>query len=378
MSVFDLKPLTAKSIEDLKIRPDQLWEIKIDENIYGPFETLQLKHYARENRQLMMKAHISPMSVDDWRPFPELREFNHESQYQGPYWILWQGQKTAPLSRQEIAKRIELGTITRHDEISEDDGRHWHRIATHPEFESHFTTGVSLPQSPGESFFQKATEEVMEKLESREQLIEEKETMASFTHASVMVKEKTRTVNVEDIRVPQDSSPSGMSFWEHYKTHFMLATPVVLIAIYFAGFTGKPATEAVVVVDSTEKVETQKPRRSKKDSWTRSPASSQGSNYNRSALTQNSPSEDNYPTVIETHVDDGSYPDPAAESDQVAEIQDQEQKAEEHSLVQQSQPERDPAEAGNDQSLDATMNNEPQEQPNPAVDQPVVEEVSDF
>jgi len=37
---------------------------------------------------------------------------------------------------------------------------------------------------------------------------------------------------------------------------------------------------------------------------------------------------------------------------------------------------RDPAQDGGE-SLDATMNNELQE-PNPAVDQPVVEEVSDF
>ena len=78
--------------------------------------------------------------------------------------------------------------------------------------------------------------------------------------------------------------------------------------------------------------------------------------------------------MIETHQEDQNYPDPAAESDQVAEIQDIEEKSEEHSLVQQ--PNRDIAQDGGE-SLDATMNNEAQE-PNPAIDQPVVEEVSDF
>lgn len=118
MSVFDLKPLTAKTIEDLKLKSHHLWEIKIDENIYGPFDTLQLKHYSKENRKIMSRAFVSLMSVDDWRPFYDVREFLHETQYSGPYWMLSNGRKSSPLSKEEIAKRIELGTITRHDEIA--------------------------------------------------------------------------------------------------------------------------------------------------------------------------------------------------------------------------------------------------------------------
>lgn len=377
MSVFDLKPLSAKTIDDLKISPDQLWEIKIDENIYGPFETLQLKHYSKENRAIMLRALVSHMSVDNWRPFMDVREFHHDSNYSGPYWMLSHGQKSSPLSKQEIAKRIELGTITRHDEISEDDGRHWHRISSHQEFEAHFTTGTALPQTPQDASFQRAKIKVLEQLEARKVQPDEKESLAGFTHASLVTKEKTRTtkVKIEDIQLNREESHQE-SFWEGLKGHLLWATPVLAAMAYFVFV--KPAPEAVVaeVEETTEKVKKVSPRRAMKDSWSRTPASYEGSSYERSSVTQQPAMDDSYPTVIETHQDEQNYPDPEKEADQVAEIQDQEDKlAEEHSLIDQ-QPNREIAQE-NGESLDAAMNNEIQE-PNPAVDQPVVEEVSDF
>lgn len=374
MSVFDLKPLSTKTIEDLNLKSHNLWEIKIDENIYGPFETLQLKHYSKENRSIMNKALASLMSVDDWRPFFEIREFLHETHYSGPYWMLMNGRKSSPLSKEEIAKRIELGTITRHDELSEDDGRHWHRISSHPEFEAHFTTATALPQSPQEASFQKARQHVLDKLDAKKDLPDEKENIASLTHISLLTKEKTKTLQIEDIKLPSQESDSG-SFWVNYKMPIAFAMPVLALGLYFVFSSGKP--EAVTAEVSEPEVTKSKSAktRSKKDSWSRSPANYDNS-YDRSDITQTPNMDDNYPTVIETHQEDQAYPDPDKESDQVAEIQDVEEKSEEHSLVQQQQPNRDPAQDGGE-SLDATMNNEAQE-PNPAVDQPVVEEVSDF
>jgi hypothetical protein len=374
MSVFDLKPLSTKTIEDLRIKSDDLWEIKIEENIYGPFETLQLKHYAKENRTILLKAVVSPMSVDIWKPFFDVREFAHGTNYTGPYWMLSQGQKSSPLSKEEITKRIELGTITRHDEISQDEGRNWHRISGHAEFEMQFTTGIALPQTPHETSFQKAKERVLEQLERKKELSDEKEDIASLTHISFVQKEKTRTLQIEDIKLLPEA-PTSPSFWENITKHAMWATPVLAIAIYFAISSGKHSAELTDKMDSPLQVEKNSSQRSKKDNWKRTPASYDNDRtYDRSSITQNPSMDENYPTVIETHQEE-NYPDPTAEADQVAEIQDQEDKGEEHSLVQQA-PNRDPAQDG--ESLDATMNNEPQEQPNPAVDQPVVEEVSDF
>lgn len=374
MSVFDLKPLTAQSIEDLKLKSDQLWEVKIDENIYGPFETLQLKHYSKENRKIMGRAYVSNMSVDDWRPFFDVREFLHEAQYNGPYWMLSHGRKSSPLSVEEIAKRIELGTITRHDEISEDDGRHWHRISSHPEFEAHFTIGTALPQSPQESSFQKSRQHVLDKLDAKKEIPDEKENIASLTHISLVTKEKTKTVSIDHTQLPPQESDKA-SFWQHYKVHVAVAMPVLAIGLYFVFSPGK--TEDITAgVNEPEVTKSRTAKtRSKKDGWSRSPANYDNDSYGRSDVTQSPNMDDNYPTVIETHQDDQGYPDPEKEADQVAEIQDVEDKSAEHSLVQQ--PNRDPAQQDGGESLDATMNNEAQE-PNPAVDQPVVEEVSDF
>ncbi len=372
MSVFDLKPLSTKTIEDLRIKSHNLWEIKIDENIYGPFETLQLQHYARENRNILQRALVSPMSVDNWKPFYDVREFSHGTNYSGPYWMLSHGQKSSPLSKEEISKRIELGTITRHDEISEDEGRHWHRISSHPEFEVQFTTGTELPQSPAEGSFQKAKLKVLEQLERKKELPDEKENMASLTHVSLITKEKTRTVQIEDIKMAPEPSEHP-SFWENIRVHALWVTPLLAIGAYFVFSSDKPSSQVADSNESSLSAEKQNGRGSKKDRWNRTPANDDnGNDYDRSSITQTPNMDDNYPTVIETHQDDQAYPDPDKEADQVAEINEQEDKGEEHSLVQ---PNRDPAQDG--ESLDATMNNEAQE-PNPAVDQPVVEEVSDF
>ncbi len=375
MSVFDLKPLSQASIDKLKINTDDLWEIKIDENIYGPFETLSLKHYSKENKVIMGRALVSPMSVDNWRPFFEQREFHREdADYQGPFWILTHGRKSSPLPKAEIAKRIELGTVTRHDEISEDDGRHWQRISTHTEFEAYFTLGTALPQTPLESSFQKAKLKVLENLEAKSHFPDEKDNIASLTHVSLVTKEKTKTVKLEVMKIPTAKEETGKSFFEHVRTHAMWAVPCLCVALYFMFSPKKTENESAALnAEAGQNSQTQNSRGSKKNNWKRSPASDgYGNSYERSNVTQTPPMDDNYPTVIETHQDDQSYPDADKEAEQVAEIQDQENRVEENSLVQ---PNRDPAQ--DEGSLDATMNNEDQ-QPNPAVDQPVVEEVSDF
>ncbi len=372
MSIFDLKPLSAKTIEDLRIKSHDLWEIKIDENIYGPFETLQLKHYTKENRATLLKALASPMSVDNWRPFFDVREFAHETNYSGPYWMLSQGQKSPPLSKEEILKRIELGTITRHNEVSEDEGRNWHRISSHPEFEDQFSTGCPLPESPQDSTFQRSQIEVLEQLERKKNFPDHEENIVSLTYVSLVTTEKTKTLQVEDIKfVPEAASTP--SIWQNLTKSALWVTPVLVLVTYFVSSGGKPSPDLAKDKEALSPIENSSPKRSKKDSWKRSPASVNNvGSYERSSLTQTPNMDDHYPTVIETHQEE-NYPDPSAESEQVAEIQDQEERRDENSLVQQ--PNRDPAQDG--ESLDATMNNEPQE-PNPAVDQPVVEEVSDF
>lgn len=379
MSSFDLKPLSATTIDEMKIRADQLWEIKIDENIYGPFETLQLRHFAEENREALTRALVSPLSVDSWRPFSEVREFIHESHYSGPYWLLLQGQKSSPLSVAEISKRIELGTVGRNDEISENDGRHWVRIAAHPEFESHFTTGNSLPELPLEVTFQKSKLEVLEGLETRANIPNDKDNVATLTHISFALKEKTRAVNLQDVKLPRPEQDYPDSWWGHVKTPALVALPVLVIGFFVFRTSGTPAPETTgreVASETFPQEKSRKALRVKKDSWTRTPSTTTSvSEYERSPITQ-SQNYDYAPTVIETHQEpDQNYPDPRAEADQVAEIQDQENRPEEHSLLD-PQPNRDPAQEG--ESLDANMNPDGQLIPDPAVDAPVVEEVSDF
>lgn len=383
MSSFDLKPLSNETIEQLAIDSEHLWMIKIQDQTYGPFETLSINHYAFENPDHFVIALAKRMNEEKWLPFlshevfkntlfkPEVIDEPKEKQF----WMLIEGQLSHPANLKEINKRIELGRLSLTDSISTDEGETWHKIYHLEEFAHKLHSSRELPVSPGEAQFNRAKIKVFEKLESQAQEVARKENMSGMAYLG---QKTTQLVVLKIDEISLDSLAET-----EVSRSLRWAVPSAMAGILTMALTGyyvfTPAKDAPLFVD--EETEShhffQKPKHAKSvaPAPERMPSSVAPMNHHpgRSSLTQSHYADSAYPTHLETHHDIQQEADPQHE--QI--FDNPEPATDEQAMATQ------PAEEG--QSLDAAMNAVPQPvmEAAPAAqeaapEQPVVEEVSDF
>lgn len=368
---LDLKPLTDDVIKNMGYTSHDLWLVKIDAEIFGPFEVTSLKGYAAENEKEFTHAQASIMDANHWQPFFSHTHFIPQLVTSDRYWILDQGQKVGPLPLVAVQKKIEMGILTTSDMVSKDEGVSWTKFMQDPTFNPGFVGGVdSLPHAPTESSFVKAKEELTEWMDNHDR---------SAPHAGlanlmnlVQVKENEKPapkLEEMDLKSLNETEVSRSLKW---------AVPSAVAALGVLAVVGKflltPAANEMTLAE--EKAEVVMPK-AVSEASTPAPrgyiANRAPANYNppirgqRSALT-NAPQviSNAYPSspVIETHEREM---DPI--NDQLAEKENNGDLPEEHSLV--SKPMQiNPAEGSLDQAM---MGSDPE-----APEAPVIEEAADF
>jgi len=154
MEPLDLKPLSKETIEEMGYSDHDLWVVRIDEDLFGPFEAESLKHYAKENETLFENADACRLDSNDWSAFYQIDAFKNIDhsvvENKGPFWILNNGLKSEPLSIEEIEKRIELKSVTLTDAISVNDGHTWKKVFQIECFSHHGQRSEVLPSRPME------------------------------------------------------------------------------------------------------------------------------------------------------------------------------------------------------------------------------------
>ena len=372
MATLDLKPLTKETIDKMGFNNHDLWMVKIDEELFGPFESQSLKHYASENDKVFDQAQASRLDTNDFHPFwthaifqrrtPEsLSKENHE----GPFWTLDNGQKHGPFSFHDIDKKIEMGLLVMTDHLSSDNGDSWKKLFEFSGFDRRTHTANELPEAPSEQSFQKAKILLLDKLE-RPHLNTQVE-LAELAHQGRM-EAKVLTLKLDEMTMSnlKSTEVSDSLKWA------VPGAAAVFMALMVGGYMLlNPSSE----MGNVELVAEQEapPRLSNPISPPvgEIPAQNSGAQITQrrpaSIPTFNSPRRpvitSRFPTRVETHMRDRDQEEPV-EPQEMPE-QHEPPPAQEHSLV------------GNDnnnqgESLDAAMNGVVQ----PA--EPVVEEVSDF
>lgn len=169
---LDLKPLTQKVIQTMGYTTHDLWEVKIDGEIFGPFEEASLRDYASENEKQFHHAHAAKMDSNNWQPFHSIPTLHKAHAHaadivEDRYWILEKGQKTGPFDQMAVQKKIEMGILSLSDEVSTDDGHTWCKFYQVPLFSPVAAGGIeSLPETPTEQSFDKAKEDLTEWMET--------------------------------------------------------------------------------------------------------------------------------------------------------------------------------------------------------------------
>ena len=401
---LDLKPLTQKVIQTMGYTTHDLWEVKIDEEIFGPFEEASLRDYAAENEKQFHHALAAKMDSNNWQAFHSISSL-HKAHALAPgaveerYWILEKGQKMGPFNKMAVQKKIEMGILSLSDEVSTDDGHTWCKFYQVPLFSPVAAGGAeSLPVTPTEQSFDKAKEDLTEWMDTHRPSGNNAE-LASLVFMGT--KEGTVLLNLDEIDLKSLNKNPRDGSW---KSVLAMACAGLGIVGYLGNYllTPKiPTNEDIALAQAEEKSEIILPeraaqvsqpqmpqprpmpqtnRQSQRPTSRRMPASY--APQERSALTQTPVIHSNaYPSPeIESHVrEPDPMIDPMADHDAEAASGNE---GEEHSLVGRplgSQPlqpgsinpgNRQPAE-----SLDQSMSAPELEVPPEA---PVIEEATDF
>lgn len=365
VAAIDLQALSDETIAQMGYQGSDLWLVRIESIVFGPYETESLKHYVHDNEHLFENAQASRMDDPKMQPFWNHAIFQRRApqvvkteQHEGPFWLMTAGLKVGPLSFHDIDKKIEMNILGMTDHISIDDGETWIKIFEVDGFDRRTHAPDELPIAPLESSFQKARLALVEKLETpHASTVDGLAEMAHVAHKEARViqfKIEEMTLKVEKKTEVSD----GMKW-------IMPTAAAIILTIATTGymmFTDKgEAIPEVAEIQSELKNGKPRPmpRGQMPGSDRRRPASV---GYNQPSQTSYS-NDSRYPTHIETH--DEFQQDHQIDRDPLdGPVNDIEQQPQEHSLVGND--------ANQDVSLDAAMNgvNLPS--------QPIVEEASDF
>ncbi len=366
MATFTLQPLSDETIDAMGINNHDLWLIRIDKTVLGPFETEALKSYAFENEELFNDVQANRMDEHQFKPFWNHPQFQRRKpsvispiNHQNKFWLLLTGQKTGPHSFQEIDEKIEHGELVLTDQISTDDGHVWKKIFQVPDFDRRRHTADSLPISPTEMSFQEAKLKIVKNLD-HPKVVPQEEIAEMFFHGK---QAKILTLKLDELTLNSIKQPQVSQNLKWAIPTTAAAIVLFLTAGYFSFAPElKPLEKAVV--QSEKKVINKRPvpnmvkaPRGTIPVIERAPASV--NNYRPEPRPQAVNQASRYPTIIETHRDERLNDEPR--QDNVYSHDELPAEPEIHSLVNPSHPTT---------SLDSVMSG--------TNDQPVIEEVSDF
>lgn len=384
---IDLKPLTDEIVAQMGVTGHDLWLIRIDSVVYGPFETESLKHYVLDNEDLFEQAEASRADETEWKPFWTHTKFQRRRPqvlqgqvHEGPFWIMDYGLKAGPFSFKEIDKKLEMDLLGMTDLISVDEGQNWIKIFEIEGFDRRAHSPDDLPIAPYESSFHKAKLLLVEKLESSQENVVDEFAQMCF--------EGLKSAKVIPFKF--DEIPVNHQHQTPVSEALRWALPAAMAVVLTVGTIGyifsTESDEQLALVDKTQISDIKiKPKKVAKTVAPKPQIPSPQLNSNRTpasvgysqklaepARQDDSPSR--YPTHVETHEEYSQEPYYQERDPLDAPVTDFEKPVEEHSLVENRSPQEEPIQ---DQSLDATMNGlDPQAE---LLNQPMVlDESSDF
>ena len=138
---LDLRAVSEEDIARMEYKDHELWFVKFQDEIFGPFEEQSLKHYALENEPIFEFSLAARKDYMEWASFFEFECFSpvmtlaREQGRLEKYWILEKGQKVGPYLREDILKQIEIGSIDLSYYVSKNEGVDWFKFYQLEEFE---------------------------------------------------------------------------------------------------------------------------------------------------------------------------------------------------------------------------------------------------
>jgi hypothetical protein len=156
---IDLKPLSDDEIKANNFTLADLWMVKDQVNkIYGPFDTTTLRDYAQNFDDLFEETSVYNLETEKWFATFSSGHFQRRKPTLVPaqnlvknsdFYLLIDGQKNGPHSKDKIQELLTVGTILPSSQISVDSGHTWIKIYEHHSFDRRSQrTNQELPFVP--------------------------------------------------------------------------------------------------------------------------------------------------------------------------------------------------------------------------------------
>ena len=376
MATLDLKPLTDETIQQMGFNNHDLWLVKIHAELYGPFETESLKHYASENEEQFDDAEATRLDENQYKAFWTHPIFQRRKvqvadvdTHEGPFWLMEFGLKIGPLSFREVDKKIEMGLLGMTDHISIDDGETWNKIYKFEGFDRRSHDPDELPVAPAEASFQKAKLVLIEKLETPH--------ANTSDEIAAMVHTVQKQSNIIPFKLDELSLNKNKEVVVSNSLKWALPAAMALgLTIVSSGyFMFSEESETLMVSEVSPRVAPVVPKVNRNvpvprgeipSVSNRAPASVGYQHPVQPRAIHNQ--ESRYPTTVETHhapdMDDYGYDQNLERDPRDGPVMEASNITEEHSLIGGREPQ-------SDNSVDDVMNGNVHHEP-------MVEEVSDF
>lgn len=145
--------LNENEIENGNLPIENIFEIKMDGEIIGPFLGKELKDFLEDSDYNLSEIEIKNVTQNEWTEFvthpyfqrrrPQLVENVNDSAM--TYYLLIEGQKQGPFTEDKINELLSEKAILHIDEISTDEGQSWNKIYHFNQFDRRKLTNKSLP-----------------------------------------------------------------------------------------------------------------------------------------------------------------------------------------------------------------------------------------
>lgn len=170
----DLHPLSDEDIAEIGIMLSDLWMLKANEQMYGPFSTKTLKEHSEQHEESYLDVVAYNLDNEQWKPFFKVTQFQRRKPKlvsmqslttPDSFHLLINGIKEGPFTLVQIKEMAQKKKIPLNIEASTDKGESWIKLFDHHEFDRRLEKNKDeLPFAPIQSVFDEETVKIKKEL----------------------------------------------------------------------------------------------------------------------------------------------------------------------------------------------------------------------
>ena len=258
---IDLIPISDETIKNSRYLPCDLWMVQTPmQGTIGPFHTVALKEYSHKYQYLFEEAKVYNLEEDQWKDMFSVSKFQrrkpqlvsaHNLMDEDEFYIMIQGQKTGPYTKDKVSELLDTSQITTSSQISLDKGKSWIKLYEHHAFDRRSKKAANdLPAKPKDNFLQEVPRDslqVSQQIKMTEEMLLELSFIKKKKAVAPKTKKRAKTVKPENTKW-QKSQTKRKEGWKYGVSTSVIALVLVMAFNYYQNNNSSSFTTEVPTV----------------------------------------------------------------------------------------------------------------------------------